>query len=147
MRHLCFQVAHQLLIAVYFTNECFQPLCAISSGEIASVMQSAEPRHSDDFRIHRHVVFGSTLSWCLLFQSKMRPVVMVIAEVFVHQAFQMALIENDDMIEQVSATASYETFANAILPWSLKAASLRLNAEVPDGFEDLFVEVRSAVKD
>ena len=77
----------------------------------------------------------------------MHPVVMVVADVFVHQPFQMSLVQDDYMIEQVAAATSDETFGNAISPWTLKAGSLRLNAEVPDSFEDLFVEVRSAVKD
>jgi len=36
----------------------------------------------------------------------MRPVVMVIADVLVHQAFQMAFIESDNVVEQIAAAVA-----------------------------------------
>jgi hypothetical protein len=41
-------------------------------------------------------------AWRLLFKCKLRPVVEVIGGVFGHQAAKMALVEHDDMIEQVA---------------------------------------------
>ena len=40
----------------------------------------------------------------------------IVENVFVHQAFQMAPIENDHMVEQIPAAAAYPAFRNAVLP-------------------------------
>ena len=46
----------------------------------------------------------------------MRAVVMIVPNVFVHQTFQMTLIEDGYMIEQVPTAAANPTLGNAILP-------------------------------
>jgi hypothetical protein len=57
----------------------------------------------------------------------MSPVIVVIVDVLVHQALQVAFIENDHMIEQVAATRAYESISHAVLRRALKTrVGLRL---------------------
>jgi hypothetical protein len=58
----------------------------------------------------------------------MSPVFMVVADVFTHEAFQMALIEDNDVSEKIPAAVTEPALCNAVLPRTLKAGSLRLNA-------------------
>ena len=83
----------------------------------------------------------------LFVQTTMRPIRVVITEVLDHEAFQMALIEYDDVIEQVAPTGADPTLRNTVLPRAFKADSLRLNAEALDGIDDLFIKTAAAIKD
>jgi hypothetical protein len=48
----------------------------------------------------------------------------IVADVFVHQAFQMPLIENDHVVEQIPAAGAYPAFRNTVLPWTSEARPL-----------------------
>ena len=41
---------------------------------------------------------------------------MVVADVFIHEAFQMPFIENDDVVEQIPAAVSDPALCDAVLP-------------------------------
>ena len=77
----------------------------------------------------------------------MRPVLVVIAEVFVHEALQMALMENNHMIEQVATTGADPALGHAVLPRTAEAGSLGLDAEALYRADDFLVEIRAAIKD
>ena len=49
----------------------------------------------------------------------MCPVAVVVAYIFVHQTFEMPLVENNDAIEQISATATDEALGDSVLPWTV----------------------------
>ena len=70
----------------------------------------------DDLRIHCRVVCRFTACWSLLIQAEMGPVPVIIADVFVHEPFQMALIEDNDVVQQIAAAGAHESFGDAILP-------------------------------
>ena len=76
----------------------------------------------------------------------MRPVLVVVVDVFVHQAFQMSSIEDDHMIEQVSPAATNPALSHAILPWTLEARSLGLDAKALHCVDDFLIEARAAIK-
>ena len=78
---------------------------------------------------------------------KMRPVVVVVADVVVHKALQMAFIENDDMVEQITVASPDEAFRNAVLPWTSEAGSFRFDTEALDGIDYVLVEIRSAIEE
>ena len=76
----------------------------------------------------------------------MRPVLVVIADVFVHEALQMALMENNHMIEQVATTGADPALGHAVLPRTAEAGSLGLDAEALYRADDFLVEIRAAIK-
>ena len=63
------------------------------------MMEAAEPRHGYDLRAHGWIHRSFPDSRSLFPQSEMRSVVLVIANVFGHELFQVAFIEHDYMIE------------------------------------------------
>jgi hypothetical protein len=56
----------------------------------------------------------------------MRSILEMVADVFVHQALEMALVLYDHVIEQFAAAAADESLGDAVLPRTLEADSLRL---------------------
>ena len=71
---------------------------------------------------------GSSAGRCLLRKAKMRAVLLVVADVFREQPFQMAFIERDDMIQQVAAAASNPSLGDPILPGAFKGSANRTDA-------------------
>ena len=70
------------------------------------MMQTAEPWHRDNPTTQSGLAHCLTTGRRSLCQSEMRSVVVIIAHVLKHEAFQMPLVENDHMVEQISAAAS-----------------------------------------
>jgi hypothetical protein len=52
----------------------------------------------------------------LLSQAKVRSIFVVVADVLVHQSFQMPFIDNDHMVEQIPAAVANPPFRNTVLP-------------------------------
>ena len=59
----------------------------------------------------------------------MRPVLVVVANVLGHQAFQVALVENDDMIEQIAAAVPDPALGHAIMPGAANGSANRNRAQ------------------
>ena len=70
----------------------------------------------------------------------------IVKDVFVDQAFEMAPIENDRMVEQIPPAGAYPAFRNAVLPWTSETGALGLNAETLHSFDHFIVELRAAIK-
>ena len=93
------------------------------------MMQTAEPWHRDNPTTQSGLAHCLTTGRRSLCQSEMRSVVVVVMNVLAHQTFQMALIENNHMIEQIPATVADPTLRNVILPRAPEAGSLRLDVK------------------
>ena len=59
---------------------------------------------------------ANSVVWGSLPQPKMRPVFVVVADVFREQTFQMVLIQGNDVIQQISSAAFSPTLRYTILP-------------------------------
>jgi hypothetical protein len=98
------------------------------------MMQTTQPWH----RCHLVTDAGSfpcfTARRCSLFQRAMCAILEIVADVFFHQAFQLPLIENDHVVEQIPASGADPAFRNTVLPWTFEARSLWLDTEAPHHF-------------
>src|ERR1039458_8591472 len=99
--------------------------------EVVAMVQTAKPRHRNNLRCAAGLD-GQAICRCLLCQSKVRSVVMVVTDVIGHQAFEMPFIECDDMIEEVSAAVADEAFRDSVLPPAAEAGAFRFDAEALD---------------
>ena len=68
-------------------------------------------------------------------------VVMVVPDVLNHQAFQITLIEDDHMIEQIPAAVANPALSNAVLPRTPEAGPFRLDTQSLDSTDDLFINL------
>ena len=67
------------------------------------MMQATKPWHGDDLAACIMIDLGFTPRRRSLCQSEMRSVLVVIADVLRHQAFQMLFVEHNDVVEQIAA--------------------------------------------
>jgi hypothetical protein len=63
------------------------------------MMQPAEPWHGNNSTTCTRALCCRPAWRRFLLQCKMRPVIVVVTDVFTHQSLQMALVEYDDIIE------------------------------------------------
>ena len=80
------------------------------------MMQAAEPRHGDNFAARICSRRRDTPIRSLLVQAEVGSVLVVVANILVHQPLQVALVEHDHMVEQVAAAVAHEALCNAVLP-------------------------------
>ena len=111
------------------------------------MMQTAEPRHRYDLVASYGIRSCFTAGRCSFRQREMRSIVMIVADVFFHQPFQMTFIQHDHMVEQISAAVADPALPNAILPRTSEAGSLWLDAEAFHGTYHFCVKVSGSVKD
>ena len=99
-----------------------------SRSEFVAVMQASKPRYGNNLRIHRRTLCRCASGRRILAQAEMCPVIMVIANVLRHEPLQVASVDNNNMIEQLSAAATYPSLCNAVLPWATNRCSYRADA-------------------
>ena len=68
------------------------------------MMQAAKSRHGNDPATCILIFFYVAVGRSSLRRRQMRPVLMVVANILVHEAFQMTLIEYDHVVEQIFST-------------------------------------------
>ena len=78
-----------------------------SGGLIIAMVQTAEPRHCYDPATNAEVRCGFPTGRCSIRQRKVSSVFMVIADVLKHESLQVAFIEHDHMVEQITTTATH----------------------------------------
>src|ERR1700690_3603480 len=76
-----------------------------------------------------------------LHQPEMRPVVVIVTDILVHQTLQMAFIHNNHMVEQITSAVADPALCDTVLPRTSEAGSIRLNAKALHGRDDFLVEV------
>ena len=118
-----------------------------SGSEPVAMMQTADARQGYDVVSRARPLLRRSVPRRFFCQAEMRPVLVIIADVVIHEAFQMVFIEYDHMIEQFAPTAADEPFRNAILPRASDASPFRLDAEALDGIDYVAVEIRGPIKD
>src|SRR5258708_32017732 len=109
--------------------------------------QAAEPGHGNNSTTCTRALCCRPACRRSLLQGKMRPVIVVVADVFTHQTLQMAFVEYDDIIEQISSAISNPAFSYAVLPRASEAAPLWPDAETLHRADDFLIEIRSTVED
>src|SRR5215471_11396047 len=95
------------------------------------MVQPAESRKGLNLAFTRRANFCCTASWRVLRQSKMSTVLMVIEQVGKHQSFEMPLIEDDHVVQQVASATSYPALSNTVLPRTAKGRSSWPASHVP----------------
>src|SRR5712691_5039650 len=68
--------------------------------------------------------------WRVLGQPQMGSIVVVVADIFAHESFQMAFIEHDHMVQQVAAATPNPTLCSSILPRTAKHGANRFSPQV-----------------
>src|ERR1017187_106168 len=120
---------------------------ANSGSQIVAMMQTAEPGHGYDSGTCFEILLCATTGRSSLRQGQMCPIVVVVTDVFIHQTFQMPFIHDDYVVEQISAAVVDPALCDTVLPRTSEAGPLGLDAEALRRVDDLFIEVRTSIKD
>lgn len=110
------------------------------------MMETAEPGHRYNPAAHTGVGHCFTTRRSFLCQREMRPVLVVVTDVLVHQASEMPFIQNNHVVEQIATAVANPSFGDTILPRTSEAGSLRLDAEVLHRVDYFIIELRAAIK-
>jgi hypothetical protein len=99
-----------------------------------TMVQPAESRKGLNLAFTRRANFCRPTCWRVLRESKMSPVLMVVEHVGRHQPFEMPLIQDDNVVQQVASATSHPALRNTVLPRTAKGraswlASHALTAE------------------
>jgi hypothetical protein len=111
------------------------------------MMQATKPWHRYTFPGRTCLIRSFPSLWRLFVQAEMGSILVIVADVFPHQPFEMMFIEDDHVVEQIVATGTDEPLGDTVLPWTLEASSFGLNAKALDCFNDFVAEVTSAVEE
>src|SRR5260370_6222521 len=82
----------------------------------------------------------------VLRESKMSPVLMVVEHVGRHQLFEMPLIQDDHVVQQVASATSHPALRNTVLPWTAKGRASCLASHVPYSRKHLGSKLRVTVE-
>jgi hypothetical protein len=77
----------------------------------------------------------------------MRPVLMIVANIFAYQTFQVPFIQDDHVVEEIPLAVTDPTLRNAILLWTSKAGSFGLDAKTLHRADHIAIELWAAIKD
>ena len=137
--------AGTLLPPLFFDLKRKCPLQKLMQPGLA-MMQAAKPGHPNDFAPGLGVTHRRATGRRFLRQREMSSIVVIIADVLIHQALQMALIENDHMVEQIAAAVANPTLGNAVLPRTSITCPLGLDTKHLHRIDQFLIELRAAIK-
>lgn len=77
----------------------------------------------------------------------MRPVLVIVGDVFANQPVQVGLIQCDHVVQQLSPAGSDPPIGHAVLPRRLNTRALRFQADASQEVQDLCTEFRVVIED
>ena len=86
--------------------------------------------------------FWRPSSWAVLLQTEMDSVLVVVVEVILQQPPEVFLVEHQNVIEEVAADGTHDSFHSSVLPWRSVGDGL---VHDPEGFEKAFQAGKDAI--
>jgi len=111
------------------------------------MMQPAEFWQGDYLSVRRGALCRIPTSRSLLAQTEMSAVVVAVADILGHEAFQMTLVQLNDVFEQIAQAVADESLCYPILPRASNCISNRVHAQILRGLQSLRLESVLAVED
>src|SRR6516162_2200534 len=109
-------------------------------------MQPTKSGHRDNLAPARRCRRYNTPLGRVLPQTEMGSVLVVVAEVIFHQPSQMPLVQNNDVVQQVSTHASDPALRDAVLPRTSEGGSDGQDPLILHWRHDISVELRVTVE-
>src|SRR6266481_5477345 len=102
-----------------------------------TMVQPAESRQGLNPAFTRRADFRRPTCWRVLRESKMSPVLVIVVQVRRHQPFEMALIQDNHVVQQVASATSHPALSNTVLPRTAKGRASWLGSHVPHSRNDI----------
>src|SRR5260370_36820611 len=110
------------------------------------MVQPAQSRKGLNLVFTCRANFCRPTCWRVLCEPKMRPVLMVVEHVGRHQPFEMPLIQDDHVGQQVASATSHPALRNTVLPRTAKGRASWIASHVPYSRNHLRCKLRVAVE-
>ena len=81
-----------------------------------TMVQPAESRKGMNLGFSLRANCRRPTCWRVLREPKMRPVLVIVVQVRRHQPFEMPLIQDNHVVQQVASATSHSTLSNPVLP-------------------------------
>ena len=95
------------------------------------MVQAAESGHRYNAKPTAGTRFCRTAGRRFLHQRKMSSVIVVILDVFIHQALQVTFVDCNHMVKQIPAAVSNPSLCDTVLPRTSKTGPLGRDPETP----------------
>src|ERR1035438_9274547 len=95
-----------------------------------TMVQSAESGEGANLASHRRTYRGWPTCGRILRESEVRSIVMVVANILRHQPFEVLLIQDDHVVQQVSSATPHPTLSDTVLPRTAKGGADRLASQI-----------------
>jgi hypothetical protein len=82
------------------------------------MVEAAESGQGDDLGFTNGPGLARAARGCGFGEAEVGAVIMVIGDVVSQQAKQVAVVEDDDVVEKLAADAADPPFGDAVLPWA-----------------------------
>src|SRR6266404_4052171 len=96
-----------------------------------TMVQPAESRQGLNLASTRTADFCRPTCWRVLREPKMRPVLVIVVQVRRHQPFEMPLIQDNHVVQQVASATSHPALSDTVLPRTAKGRANWLAPHVP----------------
>jgi hypothetical protein len=93
---------------------------------LVTMVQPAESRKGLNLAFTLNPNFCRPTCWRVLREPEMRSVLVIIEQVGTHQPFEMPLIQDNHVVQQVASATSHPTFSNTVLPRTANGRASRL---------------------
>lgn len=113
------------------------------SGSVAPLIPMVQPtnaRQRNDFCFRRGPRSDRPEQGHVLFETEMRSVLVIIGDVLLGKVNRMALVEDDDVIKELSSTTANPTLRHAVLPRTSIRRSTRLCIHRSDELDNMGAE-------
>ena len=102
-----------------------------ASHQAVTVVETPDARKTDDSRTRRGPGFHGSTDRCISNRG-MDSLRVVVIDVFAEQPSQVVFVQDDYVIEQLSANASDDSLSGSVLPWASEAPSASDRPETLD---------------
>ncbi len=118
-----------------------------SGSLVVAMMQTTEPWRRDNFATRCRTFCWLPTCGSLFVQAEVRSILMIVANVVIHKPLEMALVDHDDMIEQISAAVPDEALGHAVLPGTSNRGADWPYAKTLYGFQNLTMKSVLPIED
>src|SRR5712692_393164 len=108
------------------TSEGFPQRFICLRRKAVAMVESADTGKGVNRSLDSRLDLDRATHWCVLHKTQMRSVLVVVAHILSHQPFQVPLVQNNYVIQQVASAAPNPTLRDTVLPRTTERSAHRL---------------------
>ena len=114
---------------------CGLEFASRGSAPLVAMLQTSHPRKGYHPSTRRRLWCDYPRLWCIFLQAQMTAIFVIVGEEFTHHSVKLRLVEDDDLVQQLSAQGSPKPLHIRILPRRPRSRAHRLHAHALESRE------------